>query len=82
MTAIALPHTRRSLAPKPARRRFGSAVRGDDNVAVPDVPQTQIEEIRARLASGAYTVDAAKVADVIVERLLASWSGREAETGR
>ena len=82
MSALAFPHTRprRSLAPQPARRRFGRAVRGDDIAAMPDVPQTPIEEIAARLASGAYTVDAAKVADVIVERLRAGRSGRETET--
>jgi hypothetical protein len=40
-------------------------------------PDTNVEKIRASLARGAYTVDAAKVADAIVARLLAGQSVRE-----
>jgi len=38
----------------------------------------KVEEIRARLDRGAYSVDATKVAEAIVERLLASGSVQEA----
>jgi anti-sigma28 factor (negative regulator of flagellin synthesis) len=38
---------------------------------------TKVEEIRARLERGTYTVDAAKVAAAIVERLLESRTLRE-----
>jgi len=38
---------------------------------------TKVEEIRMRLERGTYTVDAAKVADAIVARLLAGRSARE-----
>ena len=38
---------------------------------------TKMEEIRARLERDSYVVDAAKVADAIVERLLAGRSAKE-----
>ena len=38
---------------------------------------TKVEEIRARLERGTYTVDAAKVAAAIIERLLEGRSQRE-----
>jgi anti-sigma28 factor (negative regulator of flagellin synthesis) len=44
---------------------------------VPESPKTKVDDIRARLELGTYTVDAAKVADAIVERLLAGQSVRE-----
>ena len=47
---------------------------------MPDSGKTKAEEISARLERGAYTVDAAKVADAIVDRLLAGRS--VGETGR
>lgn len=38
---------------------------------------TKVEEIRALVERGAYIVDAEKVADAIVERLLAARPARE-----
>ena len=40
----------------------------------------KMEEIRARLERDAYVVDAAKVADAIVARLLAGRSAKDAAT--
>jgi anti-sigma28 factor (negative regulator of flagellin synthesis) len=42
-----------------------------------DTPTSKLEEIRARLERGDYTVDAGKVADAIVERLLAGRSVKD-----
>ena len=77
MTVLALrtpPCHQRQEALESTRGRFGR-----DRVisTVPDSGKTQVEEIRARLERGTYTVDAAKVADAIVERLLAGRSVRE-----
>ena len=44
-----------------------------------DSRTTKMEEIRARLERDAYTVDADKVADAIVARLLAGRSARDAD---
>jgi hypothetical protein len=38
-----------------------------------------VDDIRARILSGTYTVDAVKVADAIVARLLAGQSVRETD---
>jgi anti-sigma28 factor (negative regulator of flagellin synthesis) len=38
---------------------------------------TKMEEIRTRLERDAYTVDATKVADAIMQRLLAGRSAKE-----
>jgi anti-sigma28 factor (negative regulator of flagellin synthesis) len=45
---------------------------------MPEPHTTKVEEIRARLERGDYTVDAAKVAGAIVERLLAGRSTKDA----
>ena len=83
MTVLAPhPSARRSPAPEPTRSRFGRAHSGDrDHAAMPEA-RPSIEEIRSRIERDAYTVDAAKVADAIVERLLAGRSVREADSGR
>ena len=82
MTVLVAPYptrARRSLAPEPTRSRFGRAPAGDrDYAAMPEARPTQLEEIRARIERGTYTVEAAKVADAIVQRLLAGRSAREA----
>ena len=44
---------------------------------MPDSPKTKVDDIRARIKRGTYTVDAMKVADAIVERLQAGQSVRE-----
>ena len=44
-----------------------------------DSRMSKMEEIRERLERDAYTVDAAKVADAIVARLLAGRSARDAD---
>jgi anti-sigma28 factor (negative regulator of flagellin synthesis) len=47
-----------------------------------DAQTAKMEEIRARLERDAYTVDAAQVADAIVERLLAGRLVRETSPTR
>jgi anti-sigma28 factor (negative regulator of flagellin synthesis) len=49
---------------------------------VPDSSETKVAEIRASLERGTYTVDAMKVADAIVARLLAGQSVRETGQAR
>ena len=44
-----------------------------------DSRTSKLEEFRARLERDAYTVDAEKVADAIVARLLAGRSARDAD---
>jgi len=75
MTVLALRYPlsdRRSpRQPELTRRRFGHHVRRDDrSSSMPQPAQTELKALKARIESGAYTVDAAKVADKIVERLL------------
>ena len=75
MTVLALRYPlsdRRSpRAPELTRRRFGHHVRRDDRSSTMTQPApTELQALKARIESGAYTVDAAKVADKIVERLL------------
>jgi anti-sigma28 factor (negative regulator of flagellin synthesis) len=45
-------------------------------------PETKIDELRARIEQGTYAVDATKVADAIVERLMAGRSAKEADGRR
>ena len=77
MTVVALRsptcHQRRD-ALESTRSRFGR-----DRVSnqVPDSPKTKVDDIRARIKRGTYTVDAMKVADAIVARLQAGQSVRE-----
>ena len=84
MTVLAPRHparTRRSRLLEPTRNRFGRDVRGDlDSTTMVDRPT--LEEIRARVERGTYTVDAEKVADAIVERLLAGRAVRESGPAR
>jgi len=73
MTVLALryPLDRRSpRQPELTRRRFGHHVRDDRSSSVTQPVQTELQALKARIESGAYKVDAAKVADNIVERLL------------
>ena len=44
---------------------------------MPGAPQTQLEQIRERVASGDYQVDAREVADALLDRLIAGRSVRE-----
>ena len=82
MTVLELRYASRNrVSPRPAstRRRFGQDVHGD-RVSTPpmtDSRMTKMEEIRSRIERDAYTVDADKVADAIVARLLAGRSSRD-----
>jgi hypothetical protein len=79
MTALALryPSRGRSIRPlDPTTSRFGRDVRSKQVSESGMTPNLQ--QLRARIDSGAYDVDAGKVADAIVERLLAGRSVREA----
>jgi Anti-sigma-28 factor, FlgM len=79
MTALALryPSRGRSLRPlEPTTSRFGREVRGTQ---APDAAMTpRMQQLRASVDRGAYDVDAGKVADAIIERLLAGRSVKEA----
>jgi hypothetical protein len=82
MTVLELRYASRNrVSPRPAstRRRFGQDVRGDRVITPPmtDSRMTKMEEIRSRIERDAYTVDAEKVADAIVARLLAGRSSRD-----
>ena len=68
------PRQRRRPAPDATNGRFGRDVRGDRVSKVAEPKPDKLEDIRARIERGAYIVDAAKVADAIVERLLAGGS--------
>jgi hypothetical protein len=73
MTVLALRYPlsdRRSRAPELTRRRFGHNVRDDRSSTVAQPVPTDIQVLKARIESGAYVVDAEKVATAIVERLL------------
>ena len=82
MTVVALRsptcHQRRD-ALESTRSRFG---RDRVSSQVPDSGTTKVDEIRARVERGTYTVDAVKVADAIVARLLAGQSVRETGEAR
>jgi Anti-sigma-28 factor, FlgM len=81
MTVLALRtatcHPRQEALESTVGGRFG---RDRVSSQMPESGKTKVEEIRARLERGTYVVDAAKVADAIVERLLEGRSVRE--TGR
>ena len=82
MTVLELRYASRNrVSPRPAstRRRFGQDVHGDRVITPPmtDSRMTKMEEIRSRIERDAYTVDADKVADAIVARLLAGRSSRD-----
>ena len=66
--SLALPQAKEAT-----RSRFGRDVPGDRVNST----MTKVEEIRMRLERGTYTIDAAKVAEAIVARLLAGRSARE-----
>ena len=83
MTVLELRYASRNrVSPRPAstRRRFGQDVHGDrvNSIPMTDSRMSKMEEIRERLVRDAYTVDAEKVADAIVARLLAGRSSRDA----
>jgi hypothetical protein len=83
MTVLELRYASRNrVSPRPAstRRRFGQDVRGDRVITPPmtDSRMTKMDEIRSRIERDAYTVDAEKVADAIVARLLAGRSAKDA----
>jgi hypothetical protein len=84
MTVLALRYPPRDRGPKvpdSTSSRFGREVRGARvSTIMSDSGMTKkMEEIQARLLRDAYAVDAAKVADAIVERLLAGRSAKEPE---
>jgi hypothetical protein len=73
MTALALHsplRDRRSRAPELTRRRFGHYVRDDRSSAMPKPVSPDLKDLKARIESGAYVVEAANVAEAIVDRLL------------
>jgi Anti-sigma-28 factor, FlgM len=74
MTVLALRYPlsdRRSpRKPELTRRRFGHHVRDVRSSTMTEPAPTELQALKARIDSGAYKVDAAKVADKIVERLL------------
>ena len=77
MTVVALRSPtcqQRRDALESTRSRFG---RDRVKSQVTDSQLTKVEDIRARIERGTYAVDAMKVADAIVERLLAGQSVRE-----
>jgi len=61
--------------------RFGRDVQGDRVSSPPmtDSRMIRMQELRDRVDSGAYSVDAEKVADAIVARLLAGRSAKDAD---
>jgi len=62
--------------------RFGRDVQGGDRVTtlpMTDSRMTKMQELRERIERDAYTVDAEKVADAIVARLLAGRSAKDAD---
>ena len=82
MTVLELRYASRNrVSPRPAstRRRFGQDVRGDRVITPPmtDSRMSKMEEIRSRIERDQYDVDAEKVADAIIARLLAGRSSRE-----
>ncbi len=87
MTVLELRYASRHRVvrvPGSTRSRFGRDVHDDRVSTIPmtDSRTTKMEEIRERLERDAYTVDAQKVADAIVARLLAGRSARDADCQR
>jgi hypothetical protein len=84
MTVMALRYparTRGSRLLEPTKSRFGRDVRGDRETTTM-VDRPTLEDIRAAVQCGTYTVDADKVADAIVERLLVGRAVRESGPAR
>jgi len=84
MTVLELRYASRHRVvrvPGSTRSRFGRDVQGDRVTTnlMTDPPTSKVEEIRARIECGAYTVDAEKAADAIVARLLAGRSALDAD---
>ena len=84
MTVLELRYASRHRVvrvPGSTRSRLGRDVHGDRMNTIPmtDSRTSKMEEIRERLERDAYTVDAEKVADAIVARLLAGRSARDAD---
>jgi anti-sigma28 factor (negative regulator of flagellin synthesis) len=84
MTVLELRYASRHRVvrvPGSTRSRFGRDVHGDrvNSIPMTDSRTSKMEEIRERLERDAYSVDAHKVADAIVARLLAGRSARDAD---
>jgi hypothetical protein len=84
MTVLELRYASRHRVvrvPGSTRSRFGRDVQGDRVTTnlMTDSRTSKVEDIRTRIERGAYTVDAEKVADAIVARLLAGRSARDAD---
>ena len=82
MTVLELRYaSRHRVSPRPVstRSRFGRDVHGDrvNTPPMTDSRMSKMEEIRTRIERDQYTVDAEKVADAIVARLLAGRSARD-----
>ena len=80
MTVLELRYaSRHRVARASTRSRFGRDVRGDRVITTPmtDSRMIKMQEIRTRIERDAYTVDAEKVADAILARLLAGRSARD-----
>jgi anti-sigma-28 factor FlgM len=83
MTVLELRYASRNRVvrvPGSTRSRFGRDVRGDRVINPPmtDSRMSKMEDLRARIERDDYTVDATKVADAIVARLLAGRSSKDA----
>ena len=84
MTVLELRYASRHRVvrvPGSTRSRFGRDVHGDRVMTTPmtDSRMSKMEELRSRIERDDYTVDAEKVADAIVARLLAGRSARDAD---
>ena len=84
MTVLELRYASRHRVvrvPGSTRSRFGRDVHGDRVMTTPmtDSRKSKMEEIQSRIERDDYTVDAEKVADAIVARLLAGRSARDAD---
>ena len=84
MTVLELRYASRHRVvrvPGSTRSRFGRDVHGDRVMTTPmtDSRMSKMEEIQSRIERDDYTVDAEKVADAIVARLLAGRSARDAD---
>ena len=82
MTVLELRYaSRHRVFPRPVstRSRFGRDVRGDRVINPPmsDSRMSKMEDLRARIERDDYTVDATKVADAIVARLMAGRSAKD-----
>jgi hypothetical protein len=87
MTVLELRYaSRHRVSPRPVstRSRFGRDVRGDRVINPPmtDSRMSKMEDLRARIERDEYAVDAGKVADAILTRLLAGRSATDAPEKR